>query len=206
MNYPIELLPNVGYKHITADLTGHYLIRYFEQREWPVLNSVGFLTVQYICSPKENISDLSTSLLGVFTPKHIQIRLTECGVERFARYCRPDQNLGVPVFDEDFTVDASRRCWFVAIDKIRDIPVDYSMADEPFHAICKVEHSPMFWNFWHFSIRWQLHDGLLHEKEEKAKAKIAKRLALEARALISRFATLSEPNYSELERDGYISA
>ena len=56
-------------------------------------------------------------------------------------------------------------------------------------AVCNLVHSPTYWNFWHFSIKWYLNEYgcLLDEiQDDKLKKKIGK------------FAKIKEPNAQKL--------
>jgi hypothetical protein len=57
----------------------------------------------------------------------------------------------------------------------------------------------MRWNYWHFSVRWQTEEDMIHElPESERKKKWANRLAHEARSLIAQFARMDVPVYPPL--------
>lgn len=201
MNYPTRILPQTSYKLIDCDLSSHYLIRYTNTNDiLEIINpETGFVKQEHICTPKKHASDLSTSLLGVFEVTHIQIQLTEVGKTKYNDYCQPDANIDVPIFQQDFERNTSRHFWVILIKDILNAEVDYLKSNTPFKANCIIQHTPMKWNFWHFSIRWKVEDGYWHELTEKEQEKLAKRLGSEVRAYISKYAKVEEPNYEELD-------
>lgn len=206
MNFPTKLLPNPSYRTIDCDLSRYYLIRSTKADSVHdiVNHATGFIKFEHICTPRDHISDLSTSLLGVFEIPHVQIQLTEEGKTIYNEYCQPNVNAGVPVFEKDFVVDTSKLYWVVLIGLINKMPVHYTKGDLPFKAQCVVEHTPMKWNFWHFSVRWLTEDGFFHSLSENERKKLVRRLAHDARAQIAMFATIEEPNYLELDKNEYM--
>lgn len=203
MNYPSEILPKSTYKLITCDLSNHYLIRYTnsKKREDIFNEELNQIKQTEICSPSEGMNDLSTSLLGVFEPSFLQIDLTTFGKEKYNYYCEPDIEVDVPIFNEDFAIKDSRGFWVVLIGDINETTADYTKGDidTKFKATCVIQHTPMKWNYWHFSIRWKTAEqGFWHELKDSQRKKLAKRLGHEARSNIAKFAKIEEPNYSQL--------
>jgi len=208
MNYPSEILPKINYKFITCDLFNHYLIRFTSSnKKEDLLDSISNqIKQEHICSPREHMNDLSTSLLGVYDILHVQIELTTQGKQKFGQDWIPNEQVTAPQYLSEFIINSGRGFWVILIKKIQGIPVDYTKSNitTPFTAKCVVKHTPMKWNYWHFSIRWELDDGMYwHELQDKERAKLAKRLASEARAIIAKFAEIEEPNYSQLEKEEY---
>jgi hypothetical protein len=211
MNYPIEILPNENRKLISCNVQSHFLIRSTPSsiKSNLIDESTGDIRQTTICSPSEHITDLSTSLLGVYSLNHNQIELTKESKSRLGSYCLPDTNVEPPVYKTDFYLDANKGFWTILIGKIFNQSVSYTFGDHPgqiFTAVCSVVHTPAFWNFWHFSIKWYLndHNCYLDEiQDDKLKKKISKRLSGEARAMIAKFAKIIEPDYQELSADCY---
>lgn len=206
MNYPTRILPNRTYKSIECDLSSHYLIRFTntDNIQEIIHQETGFVKQEHICTPRKNAADLSTSLLGVFEVSHVQIQLTEDGKAKYNIYCKPDESIEPPVYQQDFELNTSRHFWVVLIKDIINAEVDYTKSNNlPFKANCIIEHTPMKWNFWHFSIRWKTEGNFWHELEEKEQEKLAKRLGSEVRAYISKYAKVREPDYTELEEIFY---
>lgn len=208
MQYPKKLLPKERYKLILDGLDGAYLIRSTKTKE-DLKNESGEIKIEHICSPSENIQDLSTSLLGVFEPSHSYIELTPEGKEVYAKeYCTPDCEVDAPIYETHFDWDESKGFWFVKIEFIEGQLAEYINSSPSLKATCSVQHTPMKWNFWHFSIRWRFEDGRFYHElpdSERKKDRLRKRLSHEARSIIAKFADTVEPNYSELNTQYYIS-
>lgn len=206
MNYPTRILPQASYKSIKCDLSSHYLIRFTvtNDKQDIVNPETGFVKQEYICTPRKHAADLSTSLLGVFEVSHNQIQLTEVGNTKYNEYCQPDDSIDVPIFQQDFLINTSRHFWVILIKDIINAEVDYTKSKLPFKANCDIQHTPMKWNFWHFSIRWKTDDVFWHELTEKEQEKLSKRLGSEVRAYIAKYAKIEEPNYVELDEAFYL--
>ncbi len=211
MNYPTEILPNKDRKLISCDVQSYFLLRSTPTSVVADLidEATGDLKQTSICSPAEHITDLSTSLLGVFTVAHNKIELTKEGKLKHGVYCAPDCIAEVPVYELDFYLDANKGFWTILIEKIFNESVSYTFGDRPgeiFTAICSIVHTPALWNYWHFSIKWYLNDNgcyLDEIQDDKLKKKISKRLSGAARAMIAKFAKIIEPNYQELTTECY---
>lgn len=208
MNYPSKILPNSNYKPITCDLSNYYLIRFTQskKREDIFDEELGQVKQIQICDPSGQMNDLSTSLLGVFETSFIQINLTDTGKVKYNDYCEPDIEVELPVLNQDFTINDNRGFWVVLVSDINETTADYTKGDidTKFKATCIIQHTPMKWNYWHFSIRWKTKDqGFWHTLNENQKRKLTKRLAHEARANIAKFAKIEEPNYSQLNHSDY---
>lgn len=212
MNYPIEILPSINKKIISCDISSHFLIRSTPTNTITKLRDeiTGEVSQQAICSPRENIIDLSTSLLGVFDFSHNLLELTPEGRSKYSHYCDPDINVTAPIYNLDFQINSAKGFFVILIEKIAKISVCYTIGEYPIiksNAICSVVHTPTLWNYWHYSIKWFLQDYNCYLdaiKDEKLKRKIAKRLSGEARALIARFASVNQPNYQELSKSCYL--
>ena len=209
MRYPINILPNANYKNIDCDLSDHYLIRHIPANNLGDLiePSSGLIKQKIVFTPSDQAHDLSTSLLGVFEIEHLKIELTSTGKSKYNKYCEPDCTVSTPVFKKDYHIKSDRHFWSLLISKINNNKANYEKSKLPLTAECKVQHSPMKWNYWHFSIRWQTQDGLWHELPDNEKRKRwSRRLAHEVRSLIAMFAKIEEPNYFELEKSCYMKS
>lgn len=73
MRYPSEILPNANYKLINCDLSSFYLIRFTHSniRSDIFDDTVNQVRQTQIVDPSKGMDDLSTNLLGIFTPDHI---------------------------------------------------------------------------------------------------------------------------------------
>jgi hypothetical protein len=200
MQFPEQILPQRSYKFIRTDLSEHFLARFV-----PVDAGISLIDLEtgqiqqaFICQPREQVFDLSTSLLGIFEIGFLAISLTETGKAIFNHYCEPDAETPSPVPGKDFEW-IKRPFWTVQVGKIHGKEADYRYNDSPFKATCHVQHTPMRWNYWHFSVRWQTEEDMIHElPESERKKKWANRLAHEARSLIAQFARMDVPVYPPL--------
>lgn len=201
MDYPQEILPNPDYKFIDCDLSAHLVIRFTNTSDknqiWDF--ETNRIVFQHICSPEDRIDDLSMSLLGNYTTDHIFLEFTNEGKSKFMEYCEPDIEPDTPIFETDFNTDSNRHFWWIPISKIHNIQFDYTRSNEPYLATCKVQHTPMRWNYWHFSLRWSTDLGELENLEEKQRKKVAKRIGHAARVSIAHFASIENPTPAFLD-------
>lgn len=208
MNYPFEILPNPGYKLITCDLSKYFLIRFTHSniREIIFDDTINQVRQSQIVDPSKGMEDLSTSLLGIFKPNYIQIDLTATGKIKYNHYCSPDRLVDTPVFEVDYIMNVNRGFWVVLVGDINNITADYTKGDidTKFKATCVIEHTPMKWNYWHFSIRWKTENlEFWHKLAENQKRKLSKRLGHEARATIAKFAKIEYPQYPILSKNDF---
>jgi hypothetical protein len=206
MDYPVEILPNPDYKIIDCDVSELYLLRlvYRTDDENEIVDrATGKIKSTYICSPEDHISDMSFSLLGVYNIAHIRLAFTPAGSERLMHYCAPDEFVDVPIFEEEFTNDAIRHCWCIPINKLNNVVFPYQIGNVHFNATCRVTHTPMKWNFWHFSLLWDTELGRLEDMDSKDRKKIARKLGHTTRVELTHFATLGAPEAKVLDRACY---
>lgn len=205
MVYPVEILPHPNYKLIDCDLSAHFVSRFFD-----VISGVDILDpetnkilIQHICSPRERIEDLSMSLLGIFKPEHVFLEFTSQGKAMYMDYCKPNADPKIPVFEDDFNLNKNRNYWWIPIGQIHEKEFEYTSNEKPNVATCFVCHTPMLWNYWHFSLRWTTEFGTLSNMDEKLKKKAAKRIAHSARVIISQYASISNPDLTPLDYTCY---
>jgi hypothetical protein len=205
MEYPIEILPNPAYKIIDCELADHFLIRFFNAAdENDILDPVtGQLKIQHICSPTERIDDLSLSLLGIYNPGHIDLEFTDAGKQKFMHYCPPNETVDVPVFETEFLQTPGRFYWCAAINKLSNQQFAYTRGNDPFTTTCMVMHTPMRWNYWHFSLRWNTDLGDLEALDDRQRRNVAKRIGQAVRVAISRFAVTQVPQSPQLSQQCY---
>jgi hypothetical protein len=204
MNYPEEILPKVGFKLIVADLTGFFLLRVTQTNKVDELidPNTGKPNLKHVCSPREKIIDFSSILLGRYRPEYITIVFTKEGGEKYFHYCKPDTEVDHPVFETDFIVVEGRGYWCAPIDKLngREFPYknlkDPNSDDEIF--TCLVCHTPMLWNFWHFSLYWKTPNTMIKDYNDKASKKEIQKVAHAARTLLSEILTFETPHYEEI--------
>jgi hypothetical protein len=133
----------------------------------------------------------------------MKIELTKDGKSKFNMLCEPDSNVDVPEYEKDFILNEQRHYWIVMIGEIQNALVDYTMANLPFRATCLIMHTPMKWNYWHFSIRWLTKQGFWHTLTTNEKEKVTKRLGNEARAHLMKYARLQAPVIKVLHSSCY---
>lgn len=207
MDFPEELLPNPSYKKIECDLNKFHLIRYTNNKD--IINSeTNKIKIDAICSPREQIEDLSTSLLGIYTYEHTLLDLTITGKESFAEYCEPDVAINPkPIYEQDFIVNDEKGYWLILIEKLQNIECVIERNSENIYAECRVEHTPMRWNYWHFSLRWFLKnkDCYLKDLDDKEKKVIAKKIGSEARGLMLQFCKIQVEDVALINEFDYIN-
>lgn len=206
MNYPIEILPNENYKLIDCDLSNYHLIRYtnssvksdYYNEETKIISS------KAISDPSTNMYDLSCSLYDVFTIKHIHIQILN---KEYFQYCSPKTIVPVPEFETDFTFNGFRGRWFVLISEIDGQVATYNRENTTLNAKCVVLHTPMRWNYWHYSITWYIEEVGKYWKDlepHERNPKWNQRLGHETRTLLQRLATWDLPEIVPLPKHCYI--
>lgn len=182
MDYPVNLLPKASHKFIDCDLSGLCLIRHSHLPNELILDEHNQLKNEIITS--NQLPDLSTSLFGVFTLMDIKIKVTN---EDYQCYCNPNIEVEPPVFEKDFECVEGRGYWSVLIESVNKQKVEYE--DGSLSAICHIVHTPMKWNFWHFSMRWFINDinNYWHINPEYQTKSIRRKLVAEDRGLIKEF-------------------
>jgi hypothetical protein len=205
MEYPIQILPSPNRKWIDCPLDNYFLTRYydFELGEQIMDPDTGNIMLKHICSPKENIRDLSTSLLGIFTTQHNNLSFTTEGKAKYMFYCEPSEEVQPPMEFIDFSIAGNRGCWCVQISKVDGKAFEYKQNKDTLLATSRVQHTPMKWNFWHFSLRWDLNSGPIENLEEREQKKIAQKIGHAARVLISHHATANVPPHEMLPAECY---
>ena len=182
MDYPLTLLPKENHKLIDCDLSGCCLIRHSHLSNADLLDNLGLLKNEVIQS--KDLPDFSTSLFGIFTLDDIKIKVTN-GL--YQCYCEPNCIVDTPIFEDDFECDANRGHWSILFDSIHNQEIEYE--DQTLSAICHINHTPMKWNFWHFSVNWYINDidAYWHDNPDYQTPAIRRKLASEARSLIKKF-------------------
>lgn len=207
MNYPVEILPQSGRAFISCDLTGKYLLRYCEVDEITDPET-GFLTDKAIGEPAATqMPDMSTSLLGIFMPDHISIHVFN---KDYQVECEPDIDVPVPIYKQDFSLIEKRNGWYILISKIAGKKAEYINGEtkKSTTATCEVFHTPMKWNYWHFSVRWFVHEfnEFYHKLSEEKKQTWYKKLSHAIRVEIKKYGTDKVPDIIPLEEQKYQKA
>ena len=145
------------------------------------------------------------SLFGVYTEQHINLTFTDLGNERYNHYCQPDANVPVPVLEEDFTDEDGRRgYWCVPVNKLADFAIFLYQGKDQLTATCRVVHTPMRWNYWHHSLRWEISTGPMEEiADKKLRENTARKIGHSARVAISHFAKSTVPGTPALAKTCY---
>ena len=205
--YPSKILPSTAYKLIEGDIKEYHLVRFTSTKDSNKLMDLdtGFLEPRHVCSPRENMIDLSTNLLGIFTLSHLDIELTKEGKEEYMIYCDPDETVTIPIYGTHYLLNSDRGFWVLLIGHIHNTEVKYKISAEDYVATCEVIHTPMKWNYWHFSIRWRLDDGYWNTLDPRGKKKWSRRLANDARSHIRKFAKIEISEYPEIDQNLYLS-
>jgi len=155
VSFPTILLPQPNYKYIDCSLGEFFLVRYFDLAEHtPIHDENDDITSDYICSPRGNIQDLSTSLLSHFIYDDTKIKLTAEGNAMFGEYCLPSYKGERLYSPEHFDIKEDRKFWVIPAGLFDGIKVTITLGTTDVEAVSYIQHTPMKWNFWHFSLRW----------------------------------------------------
>jgi hypothetical protein len=212
MNYPREILPNPFHKLIGCNVNTNTLIRYTNTANLQELiePSTGKIKVEHIISPKENMADLSTSLFCIFKLEYLKIHLTREGLTKYSHYCLPNIKVVKPKRNVHYNINNNRSHWWITIGLIHNQTVDFIQNGNRFTAQCHVVHTPMKWNYWHFSIRWHIAGiGYWNEMDEstpdgkKFKKKIGDKLGHESRVFVKMLSETGQPAEVELPKACY---
>ena len=210
MFYPTQLLPGINYKLIDCDISELPLIRFIELKDGLDIVDVitGNIQLKYIADPTKHIADYSMNLLGIFEIEHLPITLTNEGKNLYNHYCLPPFENDTPIFPTHFELKVGKKYFTLKVYEINNLLIPYEMDGKILSGKCLVEHTPMKWNFWHFSIRWQNADAayLHHENDKQIKKGWGRQLSSAARATIVQFATSSpDPEYNLIAKGCYIN-
>lgn len=206
MEYPHEILPNPHYKQIDGNLSDYYLIRHTNTAEVSaVYNSeTNIVNNEHICSPSERINDLSTSLLGIFQEGHSKIEFSKEGKEIYMSYCNPDSQVEPPVYQEHFQLNTNRHYWCIQVKHLHQKIFTIERANQSHQATCIVTHTPMLWNYWHFSLRWLLDNKQIDDFDAKEKSKFARLIGHAAKVTIAKEAIVHLPELLEIPTHIYL--
>jgi len=198
--YPEEIIPSESKKLIGCDISNQVIFRFFNEK--PNIDiiddSTGFINQIYICDPSNRIYDLSTNLLGKFNLIHGKLNIIGKNKSYFINYCNPNDIVDKPKFKKDFEIDNSRKFWFILIDKIDNYNIPYKSLNKDsisFDAECKIFHTPVRSNYWHFSIRWLIkpvnaQPFWLNSLDQSKRKKYVKKISTMARVEIAEHAKI----------------
>jgi len=159
MNYPEALIPRLHFKRIEIDLSEYWLCRTTPNLDLLKRNNGRFKEeALYQNDNWEELYDYSTNLPGYFRLTDNFLTLQGDGRKYFRSYWDFQEEVRIPVFEEDFTIDESKGIFFLPIVDIhRKIQFPFKhppkLIDDILTAI--VVHTPTRSNFWHFSICWE---------------------------------------------------
>lgn len=194
MSYPIHLLPNKNFNRIGwhKELNNHYLIRYTHNQDF--IDEDGKLKPSSLVPQTDHLRDFSTSLLGKFNIKDIYLKIIGDNEEYFLAEWEEGTQVIIPAFNEDFSIDLTRGCFFFCIGDLHNVKLSKYEDGTEVIPFCSIIHTPINCNFWHFSIRW-FHNGvdLISWSPNKRR-----RILSSARAFLIERAIIQEPIYDEL--------
>lgn len=187
MSFPRVLLPQRSRKKIICDLSFYFLSRSTETKD--IIDEHGEVANNHICSPKEHILDLSINLLGYFHFDHHYISLINKKNNPYNEYCNPDHNSNPLILNQHYIIDKLKGWWSVQVSDIlnQEYQVIYKNM-ETLEITPLIDHTPMKWNYWHFSIIWNFNNLDLNSRSQTQQKKIKRLLAGEARSVIKQFA------------------
>lgn len=205
MEYPLEILPTPGYKTIDCGLDDYYLLRHTDTNNLEEIwdNETNTIRLEHVYSPSIRVSDLSMNLLGIFKTNYIFLAFTDEGSDKYMHECPSNELVEPPIFQKDYFLNTNRHYWCIQARYLRNERFEYKIGEETFIATCLIVHTPMRWNFWHFSLRWRLDSGLLEDLAPNKRKSIAKKLEHSVKSRIIQFARMEEPIHETLPRECY---
>lgn len=205
MNYPLEILPNEKFKRIDCNIESYFLVRLIDSHNLEEIfnDYTQRINIAHLFNPTERIDDLSLSLWGIYNQNHISLKFTNLGKDKYMEECEPDQIVETPQYEKDFRNDGAIYYWTATVGKFHEVTFDYQRSNLPLKAKCFVKHTPMKWNFWHFSLRWTTDQGPLEQMQGNARKNAARKIGHSLRVLISEFARLSKPPDTILPKECY---
>lgn len=205
MTYPEQLLPQLIFKIINIDLSGHFVCRKVLDKTLLRLPFPSILPEELLgIETASNCFDYSTNLPGIFELQHNLIELMGEQKTYFRKYWDAVSEVKVPAYLQDFSINENGGWFFLKIDKINGITIPFNnrkSEDLPNEiATSVIVHTPTNSNFWHFSIKW---------KDEKAvfintnNAKWKNSIIATVRALLSELITIDHIEQN-IDKDWYI--
>ncbi|NDV16776.1 hypothetical protein GO009_12135 [Muricauda sp. TY007] len=213
--YPNKLLPKPNFKFIDNidELLQSHFIRYFPVNgKIPIVDGQDKIDIKLISSPREQIIDLSTSLLGIFTSKDFIFRINRNGIQKgFIEYWDFESTPQTPKYKEDFNHKFNYGCWSLnPIDvenKSFTFQLNHPGQKSTTHQVtCNLIHTPTFSNYWHFSVRWFLDDEDVYELSkngEISKGQVS-RLSKIARLFLKEYVSLEIPKTRAINKSLYL--
>ncbi|WP_157358368.1 hypothetical protein [Winogradskyella sp. J14-2] len=214
MDYPSDIIPSPDKKELACDLSDCIIFRFYVSNpELDFLNKGDmYINQKYISDPSSNISDLSTNLYGVFTIEDGKIQIFGDKKSYYYEYCKVNDEIEIPVYNVDFQLVNNRSFWYMKISKINNEEAQYNNPNpqaKSFKAKCIIVHTPMRWNYWHFSLRWFIHQDdkepfWLHELASNQQRKYVKKLSTESRSILAKNIETEIPmNFKILQEEDF---
>jgi hypothetical protein len=177
-----------------------YLIRYTSDKNL-YFDGTKQIDPDKIEIPSEQLSDLSTNLLGKSQIDDVYIKITNLAL---LDAWNEGVSVNIPVYNSDFCIDEKRGYFFWLIEDIINCTiksVEITAIDTIFNLSLQVKHTPKKCNFWHFSIivfagDIDVIDLPISQKQKKKLWRTAKiRLSDIILTEISHFSTLPQKHY-----------
>lgn len=187
VNYPKNILPHDKRLLLTIDdILDGKLIRFTEEN--PYYDDEFGIYNKAIANPSfTHMPDLSCSLLSNegFKKEYITLKIIN---PDFLEYCNPNTSVEIPIFEKDYEINQNRFPYYLIMSEIHNLQISYKKNEDLYEATCYVNHTPMKWNYWHFSVNWFINseDEYWHKLPEEIKKKTwsKERLAHSTRDLI----------------------
>ena len=207
MLYPTHLIPQPNYLSITTDKlpANCFLIRHTSIKD--ILDpATQTLRADCIVHRTDHLKDLSTNLLGCFTPADGELEILKNSPSY--DYFQSLWDVGGRVIEipnsTDFTVRSERGFFYLKIEDFNNQRFEYVSDNEKFIAICKVLHTPINCNYWHCSLRWIDADG--NDVMELPKEKQRRKVLTAAKSLIINNAIIGHPEHTIISERLYQSS
>lgn len=204
MKYPIRLLPQPNFRKIQVPeiRDKYYLLRSTKDKDFidPI---TGKIKIEYLVEDETiaHLRDFSTNLLGVFTIRDSQwhYKSSERKLLLLSEWNEGEEGL-CPNIPEDIELNTEKGCVFIPINEVHEREVPHRSLN--FKRLeCKVLHTPIKSNFWHFSIRWYF-DGLSKENWTKG---IKNLMKTTGRSFLIEVIKFEEPNYIQISQNLYLN-
>ena len=186
--YPIEILPGLTKKIITEK--SGILTRFTDI--YPISDEFGIKLQAITANRVRDMPDLSCSLLGIYKEEFNSFKIINPAL---IDYCEPNENVNVPIENEDFIKVENRKSYFFDVEKIHKVEVNYKKDNIDLKAICKVNHTPTKCNYWHFSLNWFLsaENEYWHKLSDEIKKSnwSKERLSKETRSIVRQYARIN---------------
>lgn len=162
---------------------------------------------EVLCTEDKELFDYSTNLLGIFLPEDNQIILIGEDKKYFYDYWDFEEEVKLPIFEQDFDINNERTCFFVPIGYLHQkiqLPLPCPPKNPGEVLIAYVAHTPTRSNFWHFSVRWKNEQSDAPFERYKGSA-WQKRLCSTMKAALQEHIIVKTPAFAPLPIDVYMN-